>query len=175
MAVDKEDRKAYENGNKEADYIRDHPVSYFFTGGIHSRPSDPSNASAYNKGMRREQLDDDKGSGGGDGGSSSGCFITTACVVAKGLPDNCEELTLLRAFRDNYVGKLPGGSAILDEYYKIAPEIVESINLDPDSAAIYNRIFNAVQDACELVRNHRYEEAFSLYSATVINLKAEFC
>jgi len=60
MSVSKDDRESYEDGKDEADYIRDHPISYLFTGGIHSRPSDPSEAEAYDKGLRREQLDDDK-------------------------------------------------------------------------------------------------------------------
>lgn len=32
--------------------------------------------------------------------NSSGCYLTSACVNAKGLPDDCEELTVLRNFRD---------------------------------------------------------------------------
>ena len=40
-----------------------------------------------------------------DDGSSddndSGCFLTTACIRAKGLPDDCMELQTLRAYRDD--------------------------------------------------------------------------
>ena len=59
MGISKEDRKAYANGRKEAEYIRDHPIGYLLTGGIRSRPSDPSKAAAYDKGLREEQLDED--------------------------------------------------------------------------------------------------------------------
>ena len=38
-----------------------------------------------------------------DNGGSGGCYLTTACVVAKNLPDDCEELTALRNFRDTYL------------------------------------------------------------------------
>ena len=83
--VSKEDRKSFENGQKERDYISDHPIGYLLTGGVHSRPSDSSKAAAYDKGLRSERLDEDKGSGSsGDSGSSSGgsscCYLTTACV-----------------------------------------------------------------------------------------------
>ena len=65
--------------------------------------------------MRENGLDPDRyrHSGGGTHGSSGteGCFLTTACVVAKGLPDDCDELQTLR----------PGEFRIMD-----------SVRLDPD-------------------------------------------
>lgn len=60
MGVSKEDREAYEDGREQADYIWDHPIAYLFLGGIRSRPSDPSKAKAYDKGLGRERLDEDK-------------------------------------------------------------------------------------------------------------------
>lgn len=56
----KEDRKSYEDGQKEVEYISNHPISYLLSGGIRSRPSDPSKAEAYDKGFRGEQFDKDK-------------------------------------------------------------------------------------------------------------------
>ena len=60
MAVSKEERKAYEDGKEEAEYITENPISHLLSGGIRSRPSDPSQAAAYDKGLRGEQLDEDK-------------------------------------------------------------------------------------------------------------------
>jgi len=57
--VKKDDRKAYEDGRTEAKYITDHPIGFLLTGGIRSRPSDPSRARAYDKGLRGEKLDED--------------------------------------------------------------------------------------------------------------------
>jgi hypothetical protein len=37
----------------------------------------------------------------------SGCFITTACIEAKGLPDYCLEINVMRQFRDEYIKNLP--------------------------------------------------------------------
>ena len=34
----------------------------------------------------------------GTGTSSGGCYLTSACVESKNLPDNCHELTVLRQF-----------------------------------------------------------------------------
>lgn len=45
--------------------------------------------------------------------SSGGCFLTSACVKSKGLPDNCYELTRLRWFRDNILAKTDRARLIL--------------------------------------------------------------
>ena len=59
--------------------------------------------------------------------TGSSCFLTTACVHYAGLPDDCEELTGMRNFRDAYLLSLPNGQAMYDEYYRLAPAIVEAI------------------------------------------------
>jgi len=59
MAISEKDRKAYEKGKKEADFISDNPISFLLSGGLYNRPSNPSEASAYDKGLKRKQLDED--------------------------------------------------------------------------------------------------------------------
>lgn len=56
------------------------------------------------------------------------CLLTTACVRARGLGDDCIELQTLRTFRDEYVKGLPGGQEAIREYYEIAPAIVRAID-----------------------------------------------
>lgn len=56
---------------------------------------------------------------------TSGCFITTAVCEATGKPDDCEELTVLREFRDSYVtSQYP---ELLEQYYREAPGLVEAL------------------------------------------------
>ena len=55
------------------------------------------------------------------GGSSSSCYLTSACTEARGLPDDCAELTALRAFRDSYVRSQPEGESDIQHYYAVAP------------------------------------------------------
>lgn len=55
------------------------------------------------------------------GQDSSGCFLTSACVEAKGLPDDCSELSVLRHFRDSYLAGIEEGKAEICEYYHVAP------------------------------------------------------
>lgn len=72
---------------------------------------------------------------------SSGCFITSACIEAFGLPDNCIELETLRKFRDEYILNLPQGNSLIKEYYNNAPNIVSAIDNNTKSNEIYNWIF----------------------------------
>lgn len=63
MSVSKEERQAYEDGLKEGNYISEHRIAYLLTGTLMmpegvSRPRDPHLASLYDKGVKREQLDD---------------------------------------------------------------------------------------------------------------------
>ena len=70
------------------------------------------------------------------------CFITTAVCQELGKPDDCEELTAFRAFRDGYPRSPPDGEALIREYYNIAPGIVTCINTCSDRHASYERMKN---------------------------------
>ena len=51
------------------------------------------------------------------GNDTSGCFLTSACVEARGLPDDCYELRVLRNFRDSYLVKQDCGECEINHYY----------------------------------------------------------
>lgn len=96
--------------------------------------------------------------------SSGGCYLTSACVVAKGLPDDCEELTVLRDFRDNWLKHQPGGLAEVAEYYAVAPQIVDNINGHHDAKEIWNRVFDDLVVPCvRCITDGRMEIAHSMY------------
>jgi len=63
------------------------------------------------------------------------CYLTTACMrhMALNFDDNCEELTILRWFRDKYVSKED-----IKHYYNTAPIVVAAINEVEDNNKIYN-------------------------------------
>ena len=46
------------------------------------------------------------------------CFLTTACVQYAGLEDDCEELTIMRNFRDDYLLRQDSGKQLVEEYYR---------------------------------------------------------
>ncbi len=102
------------------------------------------------------------------------CFITTACVEAKGLPDDCYELTTLRAFRDGYMSALPFGPALIAEYYKIAPQIVARIKEQPEAAEILAGLYSRIAESVDYVQRGENEKAMQVYSAMVLHLKKRY-
>ena len=102
-------------------------------------------------------------SAGSSFGANSSCFLTTACCEFKGLPDNCDQLTTLRHFRDTYVPK-----ELIAEYYRIAPKIVEAIT---NNTRKLEYVWNIVQDCVKLVKEGRKEEALISYKNMVNSLK----
>jgi len=94
----------------------------------------------------------------------SGCYLTTACVTYKGLPDNCEELTILREFRDKYLKSFKAGRKDIKEYYRVAPEIVKAISARENAKEIWEDIYNnLVVKSIELIKAKKYSEAHYYY------------
>ncbi len=103
---------------------------------------------------------------------SGGCFLTSACVEAMGLPDDCHELTTLRKFRDDYLAQQPGGKAEICEYYHIAPQIVEKIKSSGKGKEVFTRIYEELVKPCvELIGAGKNAEAHFIYRNTVEKLK----
>lgn len=101
------------------------------------------------------------------------CFLTSACVSFMGKPDNCEELTVLRAFRDTYMKQLKNGQNYIDEYYEIAPQIVEKINSSNTKNEWYEYIYTVVVNCVNLIRQNKNNEALNKYREMVLKLKKE--
>ena len=101
----------------------------------------------------------------------SGCFISTACAVALDLPDDCQELTVLRTFRDNYLLKREEGRRAVTRYYEIAPAIVARIDSLPSRSMIYRKIFSQlVRPSAKLIEAGLQAQAFSLYQDSILEL-----
>lgn len=102
------------------------------------------------------------------GSSSSDCFITTATCQFQGKPDDCEELTAFRRYRDETLIKTATGRALVKEYYRIAPQIVERIDKDDDCGKIYQYLYdNFIRPGYQLLLDGRREEAVCLYEKGV--------
>lgn len=69
--------------------------------------------------------------------SGGGCFITTAVCESEGLADDCETLTILRKFRDEYMLRNPSLARFVKTYYQIAPGIVEHLDSLADGKREY--------------------------------------
>lgn len=106
-----------------------------------------------------------------DGKSSSDdmdCFLTTACIRAKQLPDDCTELTALRNFRDTALIATSEGKNLVKKYYNIAPQIVQEINTYSNSSEIWTLLYEElVQGTVNLIDDNKAADAVNLYSSYV--------
>jgi hypothetical protein len=104
--------------------------------------------------------------------SSSSCFLTTACINGMGKSDNCEELKILRNFRDTYVKSLANGKKDIEEYYRIAPQIVHSINMSENYNTIWKDVYrDLVEPCCELIKIGEYNKAYKKYKNFILNFQ----
>ena len=99
------------------------------------------------------------------------CYLTTACMRNKHelFDDNCEELTILRWFRDEFVS-----SDDINDYYKKAPLIIEEIS-NTKTDYIYDYIYdNVIKKCVDFIKGEQYNEAYDLYKNTVISLEDKY-
>jgi TPR repeat protein len=109
------------------------------------------------------------------GENKSGCFITTAVCDSLKKPDDCEELTILRSYRDNWLRKQSDGDELVQEYYRIAPVIVENIDKEPNSSTIYLDILHdSIEPCIEDIKNGNNEQCKERYMQMVLNLKQKY-
>jgi len=104
-----------------------------------------------------------------------GCFITSACARARGLPDDCRELTILRSYRDTYLRGTEDGRRLIGEYYAVAPQIVAAIDRSTEAAGQYTAIYeHLVRPAVAAIDQGRLDDALVLYADWVAKLSARF-
>jgi hypothetical protein len=102
----------------------------------------------------------------------SGCFITTAVCVMQNKPDDCYELTAFRTFRDNWLAQMPEGQTAIQEYYDVAPRIVERINKHKNKREIYDGIYKKYLLPClSLIEAGDNQACFEKYKEMVDKLR----
>jgi hypothetical protein len=106
--------------------------------------------------------------------SDKKCYLTTACVTQRGLPDDCEELQLLRAFRDEVIAPLPVGPDLIKCYYSQAPGIVEAIDGHAERHAIYDQIYEIIGFCVDAIKGGHEAVALAAYCEMVIGLERAF-
>lgn len=95
--------------------------------------------------------------------SSKGCFITTAICEHMMKPDDCEELEVLRDFRDSWMMN-HGKSKEIAEYYRIAPLIVKAIDTHQAKDLILGFMYlSYIKPAVESIKNQEFEVAYNTY------------
>lgn len=110
------------------------------------------------------------------GFKSKMCYITTAVCENMNLPDDCYELTTLRAYRDGYLlNETEDGAEVVKAYYNMAPTIVKRINREVNSHEIYEEIWSGYLEPCiRCIEADDLEETKVLYSAMVRELAEQY-
>lgn len=157
--------KEYEfAGNNKKGYCNRYGSSYWDTDSCSHYDEDRDKLSSRDYDVRDEDENTES--------SGSTCFLTTACCQYRGLPDDCYELTTLRKFRDTYLKTTEAGNALVEEYYRIAPSIVEKIMASPDKAVLLEDIYTEVCKILVLIEAKRQEAAVSAYQAMVLRIQS---
>lgn len=69
------------------------------------------------------------------------CYITTAVTEATGKGDDAYELEILRRYRDDFMLATPAGQELVDNYYAVAPKVVEKLSARSDAKEIYKELY----------------------------------
>lgn len=97
-------------------------------------------------------------------GGGGGCYITTAICEEYNKLDDCEELTLLRNFRDHWLTNQPDGKKLIEQYYRTAPYIVKQIDNRSDRTQIYEYLNERYLSKClSHIKNDENEACKDLY------------
>ena len=100
-----------------------------------------------------------------------GCFISTAVVSNFNLPDDCRELNILRRFRDTYMRCTPERQQEVEEYYRIAPGIVEAVSQRADASDIWRALWAShLAPAIAAIECGDDDRAHSIYRDMVASL-----
>jgi hypothetical protein len=103
------------------------------------------------------------------------CFITTAVCDTLQKDDDCYELMSFRHFRDTYMLEKPQRKELVEEYYKVAPAIVTSINMEPQAEQTYQEIWvKYLQPCLKSIEEENYEICEKHYTQMVQELKNKY-
>ena len=114
-------------------------------------------------------------SGWSNSGGGGGCYITTATVDHLGFADDCDELNMLRMYRDKLAEEDPEFKKIVLEYYKTAPQIVEKISNSSDKDEVLDGLYaDMILPVLSLLKQGKIEEAKTHYIKKYEELKAQY-
>lgn len=104
------------------------------------------------------------------------CYITTAVCETLQKPDDCYELMMFRNFRDNYLLNQKDGQDLIQEYYNMAPKIVDNIDALEEREQIYEGIWNDYLRGClSAIESGDDARCKTEYSNMMTELKKQYC
>jgi hypothetical protein len=96
--------------------------------------------------------------------STGGCFITTAICENVGLDDDCEELQVLRTWRDSFLKSTTSGEKLVQVYYTLSPMLAQRLRDCKRGQVISKQLFTLfILPAIQAIKAKDDELAFKLY------------
>ncbi len=103
------------------------------------------------------------------------CYVTTAVCQNLNRGEDCEELRLIKDFRDGYLSGTKEGQALIEEYYDIAPTLVKRIAKDAEAQAKYIWLWNTYLAPCvAYIRAGQQEACKDTYCHMMEKLREEY-
>ncbi len=103
------------------------------------------------------------------------CFVTTAVCTGLQKPQDCEEILLMKKYRDEYLAGEEGGAALIEEYYDVAPTIVKRIARSKEADATYHYLWEHYISKCvSQIKQGQLEEGRDTYVEMMQELKATY-
>lgn len=98
-----------------------------------------------------------------------GCFITTATCKYSGLPDDCDTLQTMRAWRDSFMDETEERRTLVRAYYRDAPGYVAGIESLPPVRQlwVFEELRRMIESCCTFARSGHNELALAYYLAAV--------
>lgn len=99
----------------------------------------------------------------------SGCFITTATCKYTGLPDDCDTLQTMRAWRDSYMDEVESRRMLVRAYYRDAPGYVAAIEALPPvrQVWVFEELRRMIESCCVFAKSGHNELALAYYMSAV--------
>ena len=103
------------------------------------------------------------------------CYVTTAVCRNLSKGEDCEELRLIKEFRDSYLSSTKEGRTLIEEYYDIAPTLVKRLDKDADSHAKYLWLWNTYLAPCiGYIKAGLQEECRETYCSMIEELRTQY-
>lgn len=103
------------------------------------------------------------------------CFVTTAVCTGLHKPQDCEEIALMKKYRDDYLFRQPDGEQTIQEYYNIAPTIVKRIAKEEKAEEVYQYLWDHYISECvTMVQDGRLQECREKYEDMMTSLKKKY-
>ncbi|MBR4169929.1 MAG: hypothetical protein IKR47_09390 [Lachnospiraceae bacterium] len=103
------------------------------------------------------------------------CYVTTAVCLSIGKTEDCSEIRILKDYRDGFLAYESDGKKLIEEYYDIAPTIVNRINKEENASETYREIYrNYISPCIDLIGENRLQDCKDLYVQMMRTLQQQY-